>query len=130
MKNIIERINSHIAFDDDLEKSEILMIIEKHEDLIYNGKAYRVLLFSNEPNISSLNIEQDASFSSSLKGIRQYMMAQDFDYYPYCVVFEVEMVGLDIIKSVYKFNELKSKREIAEREAEIVSGEIYSSIIK
>lgn len=129
MEDLIKKIDSHIAFDDDLEKKDVLDIITQKEDLRYKGKVYRVLLFSNETDPKTISLEEDCSFSSSLKGIRNYMMVQDLDYYQYCIIYEATILGLDIIKAVYSIPELKSKREIADREFEIVLGELYESSV-
>lgn len=129
-KEIINQLNEHISHNDFLEKEDVQYIISRNKELIYEGEAYRVLLFSNEPEIDKLSVFNDFSFSKNLNGIKNYMCSQDLEYYPYAVIFKVKMIGIDIVKSINFFEkELYDKREIAKREEEVVPSEILNSYI-
>lgn len=92
---MIKKIQEHLKHNDFLEKEDISEIMTQFPLSSYSGDAYRVLLFSNK-TLHIPDISQDMSFSKTIQGIKKYLAKQDFDYYPYCIVFKVNLKGIAI----------------------------------
>lgn len=120
-KELIKRIESHIQHNDFLKKDDVLVILKNYPDLTYTGKAYRVLLFSNPTKENSL--EDDLSFSKNLSSIKFYFNQQDINYYKHAQIYEVEILGLDLNKTVKQFK--LDHKELVENEEEIIAAKLY-----
>lgn len=118
---LLKLISQHIQHNDFLRKEDVLHIIKEYPELAYKGKAYRILLFSNKESLKSL--EDDLSFSLSLKGIKNYFNQQDIDYYQYSQIYEVQLLGLDLKKIVDKYNLVY--KDLVELEEEIILGQLF-----
>lgn len=120
MKTEIEK---HLSHDDYLETHQVLKILEEYPDCLYQGIAYRILVFSHPTN--ECNVSEDYSFSKSLNGIRYYFDKQDPSYYKEVHLYQCNIKGLDL----QKINEILNLKnnEMIQKEEEVILGSFFES---
>jgi hypothetical protein len=105
MKSLINQLKDHLQGNKYITQEAALEIINYYKDdpniqtSLYNGPAYRALLFSTLPE-TKLTVSNDSCFSLSLEGISHYIKNQDLDYYQFIYLYKASLQNALIASSL------------------------------
>lgn len=118
-KKYATAINKHIHLGSPLPRKLIAEILATYPDLAFQGKAYRVLSFSQ--NHPAQDIREDLSFSSSMLAVSKFGTNLDHEFIH---LYEANVKGLDLmlVSEVLGFC---SSGETIGSEQEVIALEVY-----
>jgi ABC-type microcin C transport system duplicated ATPase subunit YejF len=122
-KHFVKILQRHIEALEYMKISETKLIIENYPESSFYGETFRVVVSSDLILNPKLDLDNDRCFSSDLNSVVRYLETMDQDYYPYCVIFKVNITnGLSLRTLSDKYCNIFDKPEVTfiDHEDEII----------